>query len=246
MRFIPPPGTRLRSGFFSSVFALAALIPANHMPDPDADTKPPPLPASFVGIDVVLSDSIDVPGDDPDDLLPQFQKKWSAMVERFEDSLNNPQTTLESRTRITQLEYRLAQLAARPAIDQIKGVQHLMNEPPYIPDQVNWNTLDYWATPLEFMAQGGDCEDFAIAKYMALRLMGFPRSDMRFDMVMDRQQKTLHAVLVVRHEGQTLVLDNQSQDVITGNIDDIYDPVMRLTWRAAARGVAAPPGPAVR
>lgn len=168
------------------------------------------------------------------------------MVERFEDSLNNPDTTVESRARITQLEYRLASLATRPVIEQINGVQHFMNETPYIPDQVNWNTLDYWATPLEFMAQGGDCEDFAIAKYMALRLMGFPRSDMSFDMVMDRQQKTLHAVLVVRHGEQTLILDNQSQDVITSDIDDIYDPVVRLTWRAAARGVAAPPGPAIR
>ena len=36
-----------------------------------------------------------------------------------------------------------------------------------------WGVADYWATPLEVLGRGeGDCEDFAIAKYVTLKLMG--------------------------------------------------------------------------
>ncbi len=47
-------------------------------------------------------------------------------------------------------------------------------------DPVVWNQNDYWATPLEFMGRGtGDCEDYSIAKYMTLLLMGVPNEKLR-------------------------------------------------------------------
>jgi predicted transglutaminase-like cysteine proteinase len=40
-------------------------------------------------------------------------------------------------------------------------------------DMTVWGQLDYWATPLETLGRGaGDCEDFVIAKFYTLRLMG--------------------------------------------------------------------------
>ncbi len=40
-------------------------------------------------------------------------------------------------------------------------------------DLVVWQQEDYWATPLEFMGRNtGDCEDFAIAKYITLQMLG--------------------------------------------------------------------------
>lgn len=43
-----------------------------------------------------------------------------------------------------------------------------------------WETEDYWSTPLETMGRGmGDCEDYAIAKYATLTLMGVPPSSLR-------------------------------------------------------------------
>lgn len=47
-------------------------------------------------------------------------------------------------------------------------------------DAVVWRQNDYWATPLETLGKGaGDCEDFAIAKYMTLRLLGVPADKLR-------------------------------------------------------------------
>ena len=47
-------------------------------------------------------------------------------------------------------------------------------------DVVVWKQNDYWATPLEFIGQGaGDCEDFAIAKYMSLLMIGVPAEKIR-------------------------------------------------------------------
>ncbi len=50
----------------------------------------------------------------------------------------------------------------------------------FLPDMVVWGKEDYWATPLEFMGRGaGDCEDFSIAKYMTLQLMGMNKDKLR-------------------------------------------------------------------
>ena len=47
-------------------------------------------------------------------------------------------------------------------------------------DIVIWKRADYWATPLETLGRGaGDCEDFSIAKYMTLRLLGIPADKLR-------------------------------------------------------------------
>ncbi len=48
------------------------------------------------------------------------------------------------------------------------------------PDMEVWGAEDYWASPLEFMGKGaGDCEDFAIAKYITLQLMGIGNERLR-------------------------------------------------------------------
>ena len=42
-------------------------------------------------------------------------------------------------------------------------------------DIAAWSQDDYWATPLETLTRGrGDCEDFAIAKYVSLMELGVP------------------------------------------------------------------------
>lgn len=47
-------------------------------------------------------------------------------------------------------------------------------------DIVIWKQKDYWATPLEFIGVGaGDCEDFSIAKYVTLQMLGVPAEKIR-------------------------------------------------------------------
>ena len=50
----------------------------------------------------------------------------------------------------------------------------------YKTDAEQWGVADRWSTPLSTFATGfGDCEDYAIAKYVALRQSGVPVGDLR-------------------------------------------------------------------
>lgn len=89
------------------------------------------------------------------------------------------------------------------------------NKFPYIEDQDNWGVEDYWETPYELIAKGGDCEDYTIAKYMALKATGTPAKDMEIAVVYDMQRNGfLHAVLLVREGGKRYVLDNQNKAIL--------------------------------
>lgn len=84
-------------------------------------------------------------------------------------------------------------------------------------DQKLWGQNDYWATPIESMLKGaGDCEDFAIAKYLSLKSVGVPVTKLRITYVKARiggPSSTLtqaHMVLTYYAEpdAEPLVLDN--------------------------------------
>jgi predicted transglutaminase-like cysteine proteinase len=69
---------------------------------------------------------------------------------------------------------------------------------------------DTWASPLATFAAGeGDCEDYAIVKYLALREAGVPAADLRLVVVLDTRSGQQHAVLAARLDERWLVLDNR-------------------------------------
>jgi len=84
----------------------------------------------------------------------------------------------------------------------------------YALDPSVWGQPDYWATPLEFMGRAsGDCEDFSIAKYVTLLLLGVPNEQMRLIYVRARTAGALseaHMVLGFYEtpEAEPLILDN--------------------------------------
>jgi predicted transglutaminase-like cysteine proteinase len=79
----------------------------------------------------------------------------------------------------------------------------------YVSDMAQHGMADKWTSPLKTLAAGqGDCEDYAIAKYAALREAGTSVDDLRLVLVRDRLAGD-HAVLAVRHAGRWLVLDNR-------------------------------------
>jgi hypothetical protein len=68
---------------------------------------------------------------------------------------------------------------------------------------------DVWSSPLATFASGrGDCEDYAIAKYVALLETGFPVDDLRVTVVHDVRVRADHAVLTARLDGYWIVMDN--------------------------------------
>jgi predicted transglutaminase-like cysteine proteinase len=78
-------------------------------------------------------------------------------------------------------------------------------------DIAQFGIKDLWATPLMTFASGaGDCEDYAIAKYFALRQAGIADSDLRLVIVHERQLNQDHAVVAARTDGRWLILDNRT------------------------------------
>ena len=100
---------------------------------------------------------------------------------------------------------------------QLLKVNKYFNRWPYKLDKAIYNVTDYWATPVEFMKLSGDCEDYSIAKFYALRELGWANKDMRIAVIVDRIRGVAHAVLVVRFRDKTLVLDSVS-NIVTSHL----------------------------
>jgi predicted transglutaminase-like cysteine proteinase len=87
-----------------------------------------------------------------------------------------------------------------------------MNQTPFISDREHWGKEDYWATPIEFLStNGGDCEDFSIAKYFTLRALGVPDDKLRITYVKELViYNEAHMVLAYfpTPDSEPLVLDN--------------------------------------
>lgn len=68
-----------------------------------------------------------------------------------------------------------------------------------------------WSTLLEFLKRGGDCEDYATAKYFLLRELGYPASDMRIVVSFDRSVRAHHAVLAIRQsDGSSWLMETDN------------------------------------
>lgn len=78
-------------------------------------------------------------------------------------------------------------------------------------DLARFGVPDIWTTPLATFAAGaGDCEDYAIAKYVALREAGMADADLRLVIVHDRRVRQDHAVVAARVGADWLILDNRT------------------------------------
>ncbi|MDR3043995.1 MAG: transglutaminase-like cysteine peptidase [Desulfovibrio sp.] len=100
-------------------------------------------------------------------------------------------------------------------MDKLRNVNSLFNQWPYRLDSEVWGVVDYWAAPIEFLRKSGDCEDYAITKYFALKQLGVPVSDMRIVILLDSIRRLAHAILVVYTGGDAYVLDNLSNVVLS-------------------------------
>lgn len=126
----------------------------------------------------------------------------------------------------------------------ISAVNRHYNAFPYVTDQAGGKPWDDWASPLVFLQRSGDCEDFAIAKYLTLRLLGVPETAMAILVLRNPSRDVDHAVLLVEDEGRTLVLDNLRGLVRLEGYGD-YQPLFALTagpsWRVkpASRSISS-------
>ena len=155
--------------------------------------------------------------------------KWTSMFERFELEMKSSSSSLI----IQQWHENLQSMENLPLKEMASRVNSFVNTREYILDSKNWGQSDYWATPIEFMRRGGDCEDFAIAKYAALRALGVPEERLRMAIVHDTLKDIPHAVLVVYTDQGPYILDNQSETMESAAGAGRYRPIFsinRLGW----------------
>lgn len=123
----------------------------------------------------------------------------------------------------------------------------------FVDDQTLWGQADYWATPIEaLMKGGGDCEDYAIAKYFSLKFIGVPVTKLRITYVKARiggagsNITQAHMVLTyyASPDAEPLVLDNLVSEIRPASRRSDLVPVFSFNSEGvwAAGGTEPQPG----
>src|SRR6516164_4476768 len=96
----------------------------------------------------------------------------------------------------------------RARLGEINRAINLSIKP--VSDLTQYGVADFWSAPLATLSiAAGDCEDYAILKYVALLEAGIDADDLQLMLVHDIKHNTLHAILVVRLGEEWVILDNQ-------------------------------------
>ncbi|WP_343564990.1 transglutaminase-like cysteine peptidase [Kiloniella sp. b19] len=99
--------------------------------------------------------------------------------------------------------------------EKLIAVNKFFNRWPYKLDREVYGVSEYWAGISEFMRRSGDCEDYSIAKYYALKELGFKESELRIVILKDRIRNIGHAVLAVYEPNDILILDSLSNLILS-------------------------------
>jgi predicted transglutaminase-like cysteine proteinase len=101
-------------------------------------------------------------------------------------------------------------------------------------DLAQYGAIDVWSSPLVTFSNGaGDCEDYAIAKFAALRQAGIAPNDLRIVIMRDTIAGEDHAVAAARLDGHWLMLDNRRMAMV----EDAYVRNYRPTFVINQYGV---------
>jgi predicted transglutaminase-like cysteine proteinase len=77
-------------------------------------------------------------------------------------------------------------------------------------DEKQWGVADRWSPPFETLqTHRGDCEDYAIVKYVALLQAGLSHDDVKIVILRNLLPREDHAVAAARVDGRWLILDNR-------------------------------------
>lgn len=154
--------------------------------------------------------------------------KWTGMFRRLDTA------AADSRNQriISEWKQNLESMKDLPLEKMAQKVNDLVNRYDYINDSKNWRTGDYWETPVEFFTRGGDCEDFAIAKYASLRALGVPEERLRITILQDMRKNIPHAVLALYTDDDVLILDNQIKTVRSSSSIGHYRPIFSINRNA--------------
>lgn len=179
---------------------------------------------------------------------------WLALNWAFAHTVGDLWATVSKNNPIVlQWNHLLNSLSEASTHQQLTQVNQFFNRNlRYGEDSEIWRTNDYWATPLESMQAGrADCEDYAIAKYMTLKLLGISTEKLRLIYVRAKignassSISQAHMVLgyYATPSAPPLILDNLLDDLMPANQRTDLTPVFSFNdaglWTGSATNPAA-------
>ena len=94
-----------------------------------------------------------------------------------------------------------------------------------------------WLSPLDVLRlEAGDCKDYALAKYFALRQAGVRSERLRLVIVHNKRRAEDHMVVAIYEGGGWLILDNRTMALVTDvDASAVYLPLFVLDDTGARR-----------
>jgi predicted transglutaminase-like cysteine proteinase len=184
---------------------------------------------------------------EPDVMARRAAAKWREVLARFdseEETLAACRANLDACSpaarRLLQLVELGRQRAGRARLGEINRAVNLSIRA--TSDWSQYGVDDFWSAPLATIEKGaGDCEDYAILKYLALREAGINPDDLRLLIVSYPRRRTIHAILAVRLDGEWLLLDNLTMVMVNSLEATQYQPLIALDYHAITTFAAGPP-----
>ncbi len=121
-----------------------------------------------------------------------------------------------AKKRFLILQKILDSVKDKSELKKLKAVNDFFNEVRYSSDMKIYDKKDYWATPWEFLGKDrGDCEDYVISKYFALKYLGVDYKKLFFSYVHSTKFKEPHMVLTYFEtpKSEPLILDNYNRKI---------------------------------
>jgi len=149
-------------------------------------------------------------------------KKWVGVLNKYKNEIKNP-----TKKEIEWIKF-VKSLSTKSIFYQLEKINTYVNQSMYITDETNYGKKDYWATPREFFDNSGDCEDYAITKYLSLKMLGIPINKLRIVVIQDTLNNISHAVLAYYSKDGIFILDNRNNQIYVDNRISYYKPLYSI------------------
>jgi predicted transglutaminase-like cysteine proteinase len=209
----------------SDAIRLAALPPSNFATDAQPQKEAPPAGNEPFGLFTFRA---------PEGMLWRKWRGVEADMAREQTVLDRCRTDAESCPSYAAQFLRLIDaVKSKFGRARLEEANRAVNAAiRYVSDLTQHGEIDRWSAPLAtFAAAKGDCEDYAIAKYAALREAGFPEGELRVVLVRDRAVRQDHAVLAAHLDDRWLILDNRRSELLADSDALTFTPLFAINHR---------------
>ncbi|MDA7817933.1 transglutaminase-like cysteine peptidase [Sulfurimonas sp.] len=144
-----------------------------------------------------------------------------------------------AKKRFFYLQQTLDEVKDESDLEKLKAVNNFFNDVRYTSDKKLYNKKDYWATPWEFLGKdAGDCEDYVISKYFALKYLGIDVKKLFFTYVRSTKFKQPHMVLTYfkTPRSEPLILDNNNRRIFPASARKDLTPIYNFNGEILQKG----------